>query len=138
MLAYIIIFVCLSLIIIKYFCLSQTINLQFPGNFFRTATCYLNISFKYFCFVIWFNLDCQFLLAHEFLLKTFVNESFLDILLAASMRKNWQKELMKHNTRKTNYALHLIKLNNVFYTSLELQVSLTNLYATLVGVEFKK
>ena len=54
------------------------------------------------------------------------------------MRKNWQKQLMKLNTRKTNYALHLIKLNNVFYMSLELQVSLTNLYATLVGVEFKK
>ena len=44
---------------------------------------------------------------------------------------------MKDNTRKTNYALHLIKLNNVFYTSLELQFSLTNMYTTLVGVKFE-
>ena len=58
-LAYLIIFVCLYLIIINDFCLSQTINLLFPGNFFITATCYLNISFKYLSFVTLFNLNCR-------------------------------------------------------------------------------
>ena len=59
-LAYLIIFVCLYLIIINDFCLSQTINLLFPGNFFRTASCYLNISFKYTSLVTLCNLNCQF------------------------------------------------------------------------------